>query len=226
VEELVRVASATIDGETVPAVDSRDLHRALGVETRHRDWITRRLHHALLVEHEDFEVSLNSERNPVGGRPDVSYVLSLDAAKHLAMLERNQKGHEIRRFFIEVEKRNRGDLLPVIRAEARAAAMEMLAAELKILRTEISNTDLWTLASYAKAKSVGLTPRQSRAIGSGLAAVCRSLGLRMGSEPTSHRIGKAPRTFPKSVLDAHFSRLVDRHVPELKPTLLPFKAQQ
>lgn len=112
----------------------------------------------------------------------------------------------------------------LIRAEARAAAAELINVELKMLRTEIANTDLWTLASYAKAKNVALTPKQSRAIGSGLAAVCRSLGLRMGSEPSAHRHGKAPRTFPKSVLSSHFSRLVDRHVPDHKPALLSLVA--
>ena len=98
---------ATIGDQTVRAVDSRELHRLLEVQTVHRNWIRRRVEDAHLVEHFDFEVSLNSGRNPKGGRPDVSYLLTSDACKHIAMLEGTEIGHRIRVEFIEAEKRER-----------------------------------------------------------------------------------------------------------------------
>lgn len=41
------------------------------------------------------------------GRPSKEYIISLDMAKELAMVENNEQGRKIRRYFIEVEKQFR-----------------------------------------------------------------------------------------------------------------------
>ncbi len=43
-------------------------------------------------------------KNSTGGRPSKEYVLKLDVAKELAMVQNNNKGREIRRYFIRLEK--------------------------------------------------------------------------------------------------------------------------
>ena len=42
-----------------------------------------------------------------GGRPEVDFVLTLDMAKELAMIERNEKGRQIRQYFIWAETKLR-----------------------------------------------------------------------------------------------------------------------
>ena len=38
------------------------------------------------------------------GQIGVDYIVTIDTAKEIAMLERNEKGKAVRRYFIEIEK--------------------------------------------------------------------------------------------------------------------------
>lgn len=124
-----------IGGQTVRAVDPRDLHRLLEVKMRHREWIKRRVVDAHLVEHFDFEVSLKIERNPKGGRPEVFYLLTSDACKHISLMEGTEVGRRIRREFIDAEKRDR---------EARTGARRIAGVE---IGAELENHDHQRAAS-------------------------------------------------------------------------------
>lgn len=87
-------------------VDARTLHAQLHVGRDFSNWIRNRLEEIEAVENLDFIVldgspNLASNR---GGSNRRDYWLSIDIAKEIAMLERNEYGKAIRRYFIEVEK--------------------------------------------------------------------------------------------------------------------------
>lgn len=85
-------------------VDARSVHEALEVATPFYTWIKRRVEEFGFVEGDDFFPTDLSGKSH-GNRID--YALTLDMAKELAMVERNEMGRRMRRYFIECEKRLR-----------------------------------------------------------------------------------------------------------------------
>lgn len=88
-------------------VDARELHGAMAVPKDFTSWIKYRIEQYRLVEGEDYEVFTKIGENPLGGRPATEYALTLDTAKELAMIENNDSGRAIRKYFISVEKASR-----------------------------------------------------------------------------------------------------------------------
>ena len=98
--ELVPVYE-TSTGEKV--VYGSELHEVLEVKSRFNDWIRNRLKDCDAEENSDYE---SFTKNLVkGGRPQTEYLIKLDTAKEMAMLERNEKGKQVRRYFIQIEKK-------------------------------------------------------------------------------------------------------------------------
>lgn len=104
--KLVPIYTTSI-GEKV--VYGTELHDVLEVKTAYKDWSVRRFNECDAAKNEDYEVLLKNERNPKGGRPSLEHIIKLDIAKEMAMLERNDKGKKVRRYFIEIEKKYKED---------------------------------------------------------------------------------------------------------------------
>lgn len=99
--ELIPITAASIGGDQQQGVNARDLHAFLEVKTAFKDWIARRIEDFDFKEDSDF-CSFLSESS--GGRPSKEYVLTLNMAKELSMVERNEKGKQARQYFIQCEK--------------------------------------------------------------------------------------------------------------------------
>jgi len=102
--ELIKIEKKTIGEEEVTAVDARELHAFLEVGKVFAAWIQERIEQYGFKENLDYEVFSKSGKNPTGGRPSKEYYVSIDMAKELAMVERNEKGKQARQYFIECEK--------------------------------------------------------------------------------------------------------------------------
>lgn len=108
----------TSTGEKV--VYGSELHGVLGAPSVYREWAKRRLTDIDAVENEDYttvEIPTVS-----GGAPRKDHIIKLDIAKEMAMLERNEKGKQVRRYFIAIEKKYKenGSDLSDLSTELRA----------------------------------------------------------------------------------------------------------
>ena len=128
--QLIPLQSQTIDGNAVETVNARELHAFLEVQTRFNDWIKNRIYEYDFVENQDF---LTFTKNLVNGGRSIEYYITLDMAKELSMVERNEKGKQARQYFIECERKLRetqAKLAPKTYVEAlRTLADEVEAHE-------------------------------------------------------------------------------------------------
>lgn len=112
--ELVPVYE-TSTGEKV--VYGSELHEVLGVRTPYKDWSSRRLSDVDAIENEDFEAA---QICAPSGQTKKDHIIKLDTAKEMAMLERNEKGKQVRRYFIQVEKKYKENTLNDLSPELKA----------------------------------------------------------------------------------------------------------
>lgn len=103
---LIPIASRTIAGSTTETVHARKSHEFLGVGRDYSNWIKARIKQYSFVENEDFILIRQNGRikQQGGDQRSINHHITLDMVKELAMVERNEKGHEARRYFIGCEK--------------------------------------------------------------------------------------------------------------------------
>lgn len=102
--ELIQIQN--LNGEQL--IDGRELHEFLSVKTKFTQWFSIRINEYKFKENVDFFASQKIEaKNSRGGHNSKDFMLTLDMAKELAMIERNEKGRQIRQYFIACEKKLR-----------------------------------------------------------------------------------------------------------------------
>ena len=121
-------------------IDARILHQRLKSGYQFQDWIKKRIEEFGFKPGEDFHTGISDKtEKPKGGRPSIEIHLTLDMAKELAMLERNEIGRAMRRYFILKEKESRK---PVINFEPLAGfKLDEFTRGLKPFK--INNQLLW-----------------------------------------------------------------------------------
>lgn len=87
-------------------VNARELHSIMKIGRDFTNWIKDRIKKYNFIQNEDYILTFAK----IGERRNVikhEYYLTVNMAKELAMIENNEIGRKIRRYFIEVEKRYR-----------------------------------------------------------------------------------------------------------------------
>jgi len=97
--ELIKIETSS---EGIKTVNARDLHSFLEIGKDFSTWVKGR------IEQYDFEENIDYmvlKSIPQNGGTAIDYHLTLDMAKELSMVERNDKGRQARKYFIECEKK-------------------------------------------------------------------------------------------------------------------------
>lgn len=86
-------------------LSARNVHEFLEVETPFKKWFGRMAEYGFDENIDYREVMDKKVQNPLGGRPSTDYEISLDMAKEIAMLQRNERGKQARQYFLELERK-------------------------------------------------------------------------------------------------------------------------
>ena len=107
----IPVTKGTIGGNEGLVVDARDLHQFLGVGKMFAHWAGKRISengYVLNTDYALFDLPDLANQTPTAGRggdrKSVNYRLTLQAAKEIAMMERNEQGRAVRNYFIDCER--------------------------------------------------------------------------------------------------------------------------
>ena len=100
----ISTTKTNFNGETINAVNARELHKWLESKQDFSTWIKKRIKQCQFVENIDFVLLHQKVEQVSGAKHRIEYLISFDMSKHLSMLEKTEKGHTMRMYFIEQEK--------------------------------------------------------------------------------------------------------------------------
>ncbi len=86
-----------------PTVLARDLHEFLEAETPFHKWFPRMCEYGF-TEDEDYRTFLSNRSDGLPGKPRQDAQLTIDMAKEICMLQRNEKGKQARQYFLQLER--------------------------------------------------------------------------------------------------------------------------
>ena len=129
--ELIKL---TKNSQGIETVNARELHEFLEVKSKFADWFKNRVSEFGFIENSDF-VSV-SKILESGGR-SIEYHISIDMAKELSMLERNDKGKQARLYFIECERIAKSKQVP----QSFSEALQLAANQAKQLEAQAAKVN-------------------------------------------------------------------------------------
>ncbi len=110
-------------------VNARELHEWLESGQEFANWIKNRISQYGFTENLDYTSFDNFIKREVGGTSRKEYVITLDMAKELSMVERTLKGKEARQYFIKCEEKlkevSTKQLSPMEQLRLQYQALEM-----------------------------------------------------------------------------------------------------
>ena len=146
-------------------INARELHQKLESKRQFTNWIKHRIEHYKFIKNKDF-ITFNNfvkrDKSNNLGTTLTEYFITLDMAKELCMVENNDIGRNIRRYFIELEKRYRKIInepknifdfmrIALNQIEENTKDIDMLEFDIKELKSKI---DIKIQKTYCLASDI------------------------------------------------------------------------
>ena len=171
--EIINLLQTTqaLDGGN-QGINARDVHRLLKSKRHYSMWIKARIEQAGFIENQDFAIvqslvvdlpklaskksdcflrnKIGEQKETRGGHNRVDYIVSLDMAKHLCLMEKNEIGRAVRQHFIDAESQLK-QVAPAVYKNTLAKTQARLAA--------IDHNREMTDAIKAMLQRTGTTPK-------------------------------------------------------------------
>ena len=97
------IINVNVNDNQEPVVSGRQLHEALEVKTPYSMWFDRMVEYGF-TENQDFLLNNFVKQTGRGGHNKVDHIIKLDMAKEIAMIQRSDRGKQVRQYFIQIEK--------------------------------------------------------------------------------------------------------------------------
>lgn len=99
--ELIKV---TTNEQGQKLVSGRELHEVLEIGRDFTTWIKKMIEYGFQENIDYVLLTQTGEQKGRGGHNKIDYILTLEMAKHIAMVQRTEIGMKVRNYFIECEK--------------------------------------------------------------------------------------------------------------------------
>ena len=124
-DELIKI---TTNEEGKQLVSARELHKGLEIKTRFSIWFSRMIEYGF-EENIDYIMDVqkrttNNPKNPI--TEFVDYIITLDMAKEISMIQRSELGKQFRQYFIECEKKLKEVITPKLPQTYKEALIELV----------------------------------------------------------------------------------------------------
>lgn len=154
----LQIFEINTDNDTLTLL-ARDLYNFLEIDSNYTTWFNRMTEYGF-EEDKDFIPFLEES---TGGRPKANHQITIDMAKEISMIQRNEKGKLARQYFIEIEKEWN-------------SPEKIMARALKLANTQIENLNQKLLKQKPKVDFYNAVAGSKTAIE--MDKVAKVLGIR------------------------------------------------
>ena len=135
--ELIRIE---INENNEQVVSGRELHKFLEVKTGYNDWINKRIKEYGFIENIDFVTITQKKVTAQGNASEyIDHLLKINMAKELTMIENNEKGRVLRKYFIDCENKwNSPEMILMKANQIQGRMIENYKKEIQDIRMELA----------------------------------------------------------------------------------------